>query len=151
MEFRKMVMITLYARQQKRHRCIKQSFGFCGRRRGWDDLGEWHWNMPVQVRWTILDAWGWCTGTTQRDGTGKEEGGFRMANTCIPVADSCWYMAKPIQYCKVKKFLKKITHTKKAIWKFSNNLELRLFEVCRKHTIFLITHRERIMYSCIPT
>ena len=23
----------------------------------------------------ILDAWGWCTGTTQRDGTGREEGG----------------------------------------------------------------------------
>ena len=20
----------------------------------------------------ILDAWGWCTGTTQRDGTGRE-------------------------------------------------------------------------------
>ena len=32
-----------------------------------------------------------------------EGGGFRMGNTCIPVADSCWYMAKPIQYCKVKK------------------------------------------------
>ena len=32
---------------------------------------------------------GWCTGTTQRDGTGREEeGGFRMGNTCIPVADS---------------------------------------------------------------
>ena len=29
--------------------------------------------------------------------------GFRMGNTCIPVADSCRYMAKPIQYCKVKK------------------------------------------------
>ena len=28
------------ARQQKRHRCIEQSFGFCGRRG--DDLGEWH-------------------------------------------------------------------------------------------------------------
>ena len=28
-----MVMITLYARQQKRHRCIEQSFGLCGR--GW--------------------------------------------------------------------------------------------------------------------
>ena len=42
---RKMVMITLYARQQKRHRCIEQSFGLCGRGRGWDDLGEWHWNM----------------------------------------------------------------------------------------------------------
>ena len=30
-------------------------------------------------------------------------GGFRIGNTCIPVADSCWYMAKPMQYCKVKK------------------------------------------------
>ena len=29
------------------------------------------------------------TGMTQRDGTGREEGGgFRMGNTCIPVADS---------------------------------------------------------------
>ena len=37
-----MVMITLYARQQKRHRCIEQSFGLCGRGRGWDELGEWH-------------------------------------------------------------------------------------------------------------
>ena len=37
----------------------------------------------------ILDAWGWCTGTTQRNGMGREEGGgFRMGNTCIPVADS---------------------------------------------------------------
>ena len=28
-----MVTITLYARQQKRHRCIEQSFGLCGRGR----------------------------------------------------------------------------------------------------------------------
>ena len=42
MEFRKIVMITLYARQQKRHRCIEQSFGLCGRGQGWDGLGEWH-------------------------------------------------------------------------------------------------------------
>ena len=34
MEFRNMVMITLYARQQKRHRCIEQSFGLCERGRG---------------------------------------------------------------------------------------------------------------------
>ena len=38
----------------------------------------------------ILDAWGWCTGTTKRDGMGREEGeGFRMGNTRIPVVDSC--------------------------------------------------------------
>ena len=44
MEFRKIVTITLYTRQQKRHWCIEQSFGLCGRGRGWDNLGEWHWN-----------------------------------------------------------------------------------------------------------
>ena len=45
--------------------------------------------VAVQVQCTILDAWGWCTGTTQRDGMGREEGGgFRMGNTCIPVMDS---------------------------------------------------------------
>ena len=40
MEFRKMITTTLYARQQKRHRCIEQSFRLC-----WgsgNDLGEWH-------------------------------------------------------------------------------------------------------------
>ena len=38
MEFRKMVTLTLYERQQKRHRCKEQTFGLCGRRQGWDDL-----------------------------------------------------------------------------------------------------------------
>ena len=32
-------------------------------------------------------------------------GGFRMGNTCTPMVDSCQYMAKPIQYCKVKKII----------------------------------------------
>ena len=40
MEFRKMITMTLYARQQKRHRYKEQTFGLCGRRRGWDDLKE---------------------------------------------------------------------------------------------------------------
>ena len=40
MEFRKMVTMALYARQQKRHRCKGQNFGLCGRRREWDDLRE---------------------------------------------------------------------------------------------------------------
>ena len=59
------------------------------------------WNeSPVQVQRMIQDARGWCTGMTQRDGTGRDVGGgFRMGNTCTPVVDSCWCMAKPIQYC----------------------------------------------------
>ena len=31
------------------------------------------------------------------------EGGGRMGNTCTPVVDSSQCMAKPIQYCKVKR------------------------------------------------
>ena len=34
MEFRKMVMMTLHVRQQKRHRCIEQSFGLVGEGEG---------------------------------------------------------------------------------------------------------------------
>ena len=39
---------------------------------------------------SIQDACDWCTGMSQRDGTGRAVGGgFRMGNTCIPVVDSC--------------------------------------------------------------
>ena len=37
--------MTLYARQQKKHRCVERTFGLWGRGRGWDDVGEWHWSM----------------------------------------------------------------------------------------------------------
>ena len=61
MEFRKMVTITLYARQKKRHRCIEQTFGLYGRRGGWDDLREKHQNMYIiqceTDRQSRLDAW----------------------------------------------------------------------------------------------
>ena len=44
------------------------------------------------VHWDDPEGW-------YEEGGGR---GFRMGNTCTPVADSCQYMAKPIQYCKVK-------------------------------------------------
>ena len=47
MEFRKMVTITLYAKQKKRHRCTEQNFGLSGRRRGWDVLRKQHQNMYI--------------------------------------------------------------------------------------------------------
>ena len=34
MEFRKIVMMTLYAREQKRHRCIEQCVRLCGEGEG---------------------------------------------------------------------------------------------------------------------
>ena len=46
-------------------------------------LGLMHWDDPE----------GWYG-----EGGGR---GFRMGNTCIPVADSFQYLAKLIQFCKV--------------------------------------------------
>ena len=58
MEFRMMLMITLYAEQKKRHRCIEQTLGLRRRRPGWDVSREQHQNMHIiysetdhQPRW----------------------------------------------------------------------------------------------------
>ena len=46
--------------------------------------------MPVEFRCMKQGSQGWYTGMTQRDGMGREvAGGFRIGNTCTPVADSC--------------------------------------------------------------
>ena len=72
----------------------------------------------------IQYAWDWCTGMTWRDGTGMEVGGgFRMGNTCTPVADSCWCVAEPIQYCKVKKKKKE----RKEIHKSRNSIIIAMY------------------------
>ena len=82
MEFRKMVMITLYAKQKKRHRCTKQTFGLCGRRRGWDVLREQHRNMYIIYGETDhqprLDARDKCSSLVHwedSEGLGREGGG----------------------------------------------------------------------------
>ena len=95
-----MVMTTLYARQQKRHRCIEQSFGLCGRGSGgmiWENgietciisyrkritspgsmqdsggLGLVHWDDP--------EGWYW-----ERGGRGVQDG--EHVYTC----DGCMLM-----------------------------------------------------------
>ena len=94
MEFRKMVTMTLYAGQQKRHRCIEQSFGLCGRGRGWDDLGEWHWNMYIIIHemncQSRFNAWDRVLGTGELEwprgmGWGERwEGGSRWGTHVHP-------------------------------------------------------------------
>ena len=50
---------------------------------------------PVQVRCMKQGTWSQCTGTTLRYEMGREvEWGFRMRDTCIPMAVSCQCMAK---------------------------------------------------------
>ena len=103
MEFRKMVTITLYAEQKKRHRCIEQTFGLCGRRQS----GMFQENgietcILSRVKQITSPGWmhetsaqGWCTGKTQRDRVEREVGGgIGMGNTCISKVDSCQCMTK---------------------------------------------------------
>ena len=76
---------TLFQCESKCNRRLSQIFTFKLTYTGC--LGLVHWDDPE----------GWY---------GEGGGGFRMGNMCIPVADSCWYMAKPIQYFKVKNKVK---------------------------------------------
>ena len=76
---------------------------------------------------------------TQRDGIGREVGrGFRIGNTCTPMADACWCMAKPIQYCKVKKkkkHRKKNTEEKNKLHSLAKNGLINVGFVMSKNTM----------------
>ena len=86
-----MVMITLYAKQKKRHRCTEQTFGLCGEGKG----GMFRENsietcILSRVKQITSPGWmhetsarAWCTGKTQRDWIEREVGGgIGMGNTC---------------------------------------------------------------------
>ena len=120
MEFRKMTLylefriMTLYARQQKRQRCKEQTFGLCGRRWGWDDLREQHWNMYIiiceidhQSRFNAWDrelragapGWPWVMECGE-----KWEGGSGWGTHVHPWLIHVNVWQKPLQYCKVISF-----------------------------------------------
>ena len=63
MEFRKMVTTTLYVRQQKRHRCIERSFGFCGR-------GRWGMIWENGIKTCIISYKKWITSPGSMQDTG---------------------------------------------------------------------------------
>ena len=90
MEFRKIVTITLYAKQKKRHRCIEQ--------RLLDSVGEGEGGMfrensikkcvlsrvkQITSPGGIHETSAWCTGKTQRNRVEREVGGgIGMGKTC---------------------------------------------------------------------
>ena len=106
-----MVMMTLYVRQQKRHRCKEQNSSKKVRV-GWFEriplkyviYCMWS-RSPVRVWWMWHGAQGWCAGTTLRDGTGREVGGvFRMGTHAHPRVIHVSIWQNPLQYCKVISF-----------------------------------------------
>ena len=98
MEFRKLVMITLYAKQKKETQMYRTDFWTLGE-------GEDGMFRENSIETCILSkvkqitspgwihetsAWAWCTGKTQRDWVEREVGGgIGMGNTCNSMADSC--------------------------------------------------------------
>ena len=111
MEFRKMVMISLYARQKKRHRCIEQTSGLCGRRRGWDVSREQHQNMLYYLGWNRSPAQAGCMRQVLRSGAlgrprgigwrGRWEGAWGWGIHVIPWLIHVNVWQKTLQYCKV--------------------------------------------------
>ena len=104
-----MVMITLYARQQKRHRCVERTLDSEGEG---EDGKIWENSIETcilsckkQIASLCLMQDTGCLGLVHGDdperwyGVG---GGFRIGNSSIPVVDPCQCMAKPTQYCKAK-------------------------------------------------
>ena len=112
MAFRKMVMNTLYATQQKRHRCKNRFLDSVGEGKGgmiWETSSETcilpyvkQMSSPSlmhetghskPVHWDNLGRWGWEVG-----------GVLGWEDTCTPVADSCQCMAKTTTIFKVIQF-----------------------------------------------
>ena len=103
--FKKMGMITLHVRQQKRHRYKEQTFGLYGRRQLWADLREYHWIMYITIcerdPQSKFNAWNRALKANalgQPRGMGWEVGGKWVwdEDTCTPVVDSCHCIAKTI-------------------------------------------------------
>ena len=106
-----MVMITLYAKQKKRHRCTEQTLGLWGRRRGCDVSKEQHRNMYIICSETDhqprLDAWDKCLGLVHwedpeesgGEGGGRGGSGWLIHVTPWLIHVSVW--RNLLQYCKV--------------------------------------------------
>ena len=110
MEFRKMVMITLYAKQKKRHRCTEKTFGLwekvrvgCSERTALKQVYYHGWNRsPAQVGCMRQVLRAGALGRTGGMGwRGRWEGGSGWGTYVNPwlIHVNAWQ--KPLQYCKV--------------------------------------------------
>ena len=99
-----MVMITLFSKQKKRHRCTEQTLDSVGEGEG----GVFRENsietcILSRVKHITSPGWmhetrarAWCSGKTQRDWVKRDVGGgIGMGNTYKSMADSCQCMTKP--------------------------------------------------------
>ena len=110
MEFRKMVTITLYAKQKKRHRCTEQTFRLwekarvgCSERTALKQVYYQGWNRsPAQVGCMRQVLRAGALGRPRGMGWGgrweRGSGWGTHVNPCL-IHVNVWQ--KPLQYCKV--------------------------------------------------
>ena len=94
-------MITLYAKQKKRHRCTEDFWTL------WEKVRVGCFERTACILSIVkqitcpgcmheTNALAWYTGKTQRNRVDREVGGgIGMGNTCNSMADSCQCMKKP--------------------------------------------------------
>ena len=107
-----MLMITIYAEQKKRHRCIEQSFRLCGKRQGWDVSREQHQNV-YYLGWNRAPAQVGCMRQALGPGAlgrprgigwrGRWEGGSGWGTHVNPWLFNFNVWPNPLQYKKFKK------------------------------------------------
>jgi len=94
----------IHTGQQRRHTHKEQSFGLSGRRR-WDDLRVQHWNIYITIcktdnQWKLYDAGHpklvLCDNLEGQSGKGGGRRAQDEVDTCLPMANSYWFMAKTI-------------------------------------------------------
>ena len=104
MEFRKIILISLLVREQRRHRHKEQSFGHSAGRRVWDERREYHWNLYITI-YKIDGQWEFAVWHREHKAGvlwqprgmgwgGRWEGFQEGGDICIPRADSYWCMAE---------------------------------------------------------
>ena len=111
MEFRKMLMITLYAKQKKRHRCIEQTFGLgwekarvgCFKRTASKHVYYLGWNRSAAQVGCMRQLLGpGALGKPRGIGwRGKWVGGSGWGIHVKPWIIHVNVWQKPLQYCKV--------------------------------------------------
>ena len=130
MEFKKMVMITLYAKQKRDTAVQNKPLDSVGEGEGgmlWENSTET--SILSRVKQIASPGWmhdtsarAWCTGKTQRDEMGREAGGgIGMGTHVTPWLIHVNVWQKPLQYCKVISLqLIKINEKKKSAFKWAS-------------------------------
>ena len=128
---------------------VNNEKGLCGRGRGWDDLGEWHWNMYNIIYETShqsrFDAWYWMLGAGAlgwlrgmvRGGKTEEGSGWGTPVYLWRIHVDIWQNQYNIIKLKNNKKIKRIQLPKNP-----SSLIITIKPVKRKYVVFTGLNKE---------